>query len=66
MNKNLLGIMIAANALMNLGQPPEAPDIEGVMPDTSDVARRFLERERHQQAKFPSRKKRLRTKRDKS
>ena len=67
---SMLGITLAALALMEsmpkldgLGSSPLAPDIEGLkLPDTSDVAKKFLERDRAQRAKFPSRKQRFKAK----
>jgi len=67
---SMLPITLAALALMEsmpkldgLGSSPLAPDIEDLkLPDTSDAAKKFLERDRAQRAKFPSRKKRMKAK----
>ena len=59
----LLALMSMPGSLPAIGGPVRAPDIEDLkLPDTSDVARVGMERERHQRAKFPSRKKRMKAK----
>ena len=60
---SLLALMSMPGSLPAIGGPVRAPDIEDLkLPDTSDVARVALERERAQRAKFPGRKKRMKMK----